>query len=111
MGTIAGKSPDQKSRPVFGPCSRNVSNPSIPMPNPHTRNLSAPSTGASQILLTFPQAAAELAISRRTLARLVSRGEFPPALKIGRSSRIDRADLAAYLDKLRRARGDKLGTS
>jgi excisionase family DNA binding protein len=52
-----------------------------------------------------------MAISRRTLTRLINRGEFPPPLKIGRSSRIDPNDLAAYLEQLRRVRGEKLGTS
>ncbi len=36
---------------------------------------------------------------------------FPPPLKIGRSSRVSREDISNYLEQLRRARGDKLGTS
>ena len=62
-------------------------------------------------LLTLPDAASRLSISKRTLERLISAGDFPSPLKIGRSSRIASRDLAAYLEKLRRARGDQLGTS
>lgn len=62
-------------------------------------------------LLTLPHAAAKLAISRRSLERLIARGEFPPPLKLGRASRVHRSDLANYLEQLRRARGEKIGTS
>ena len=81
------------------------------MSNSHVSVLSTPSQASLTALLTFEQAADELSVSRRTLARLVSRGEFPPPLKIGRSSRIHPDDLAAYLEKLRHARGEKFGTS
>ncbi len=64
-----------------------------------------------QPLLTLPQAANGLSVSRRTLERLISAGTFPPPLKIGRSSRIRCEDLAAYLEKLCLDRGTKLGHS
>lgn len=64
-----------------------------------------------RLLLTKNQAAASLAISKRTLDRLISAGTFPPPMKIGRASRVARADIARYLEQLRRERGDKLGTS
>lgn len=57
------------------------------------------------------QAASSLSISKRTLDRLIAAGSFPPPLKIGRASRVSPADIAAYLERLRRDRGDKLGTS
>jgi excisionase family DNA binding protein len=72
----------------------------------------AHATGAGdRLLFTVEQAARSLAISKRTLSRLIAGGVFPPPLKIGRSSRVAREDIAAYLEQLRRARGDKLGTS
>ncbi len=62
-------------------------------------------------LLTLPEAAGRLSISKRTLERLISAGDFPPPLKIGRSSRVATRDLASFLEKLCRERGDKPGTS
>lgn len=64
-----------------------------------------------RLLVTLDQAADSMAISKRTLSRLIAGGAFPPPLKIGRASRIDRKDIAIYLEQLRRARGDKLGNS
>ena len=65
----------------------------------------------SRLLLTLPQAAHELSISKRTLERLISAGIFPTPVKIGRSSRILREDLTAYLEKLCLERGAKPGRS
>jgi len=79
-------------------------NPSFPVS-------SSSINSAGGMLLTLNQAALELAISRRTLSRLIVNGTFPSPLKIGRASRISREDLAAFLEKLCRERGDKLGTS
>jgi prophage regulatory protein len=62
-------------------------------------------------LLTLPQIATNLAISRRTLERLIAAGEFPAPVKIGRSSRVPQADLAAYLEKICVERGAKPGAS
>lgn len=62
-------------------------------------------------LLTLQQTAHSLAISKRTLDRLIANGSFPPPLKIGRSSRVAREDLAGYLEQLRRQRGEKIGPS
>lgn len=62
-------------------------------------------------LLTLPSAAQRLSISKRTLERLISGGAFPPPVKIGRSSRVPRSDLARYLDQLCRERGDKIDAS
>ena len=57
------------------------------------------------ILLTLPQAARELAISKRTLERLIAAGTFPCPLKIGRSARVPSADIAQYLQGLLAQRG------
>ena len=70
-----------------------------------------PSIFETDRLLTLPEAAGRLAISKRTLERLISAGDFPPPLKIGRSSRVASRDIAHYLENLRRARDDKIGAS
>ncbi len=62
-------------------------------------------------LLTLQQTARSLAISKRTLDRLIAGGSFPAPLKIGRSSRVSRVDIAGYLEQLRRQRGDRIGQS
>lgn len=64
-----------------------------------------------RLLVTLKQASAALSISKRTLDRLIAGGSFPPPLKIGRASRVSLVDIASYLERLRQARGDKLGTS
>lgn len=55
-------------------------------------------------LLTLEQAAGILAISKRTLERLISGGEFPRPLKIGRSSRVTSEDVDGYLERLQQLR-------
>ena len=62
-------------------------------------------------LLTLPQAAGTLAISKRTLERLIARGVFPRPVKIGRASRVSHSDIESFLEQLHRQRGDKVGTS
>lgn len=80
-------------------------------PRPPVPPLSASADAEGRLLLTLNQAALALAISKRTLERLIAGGAFPVPLKIGRSSRIPCEDLADYLEQLRRQRGDKVGTS
>ncbi len=55
-------------------------------------------------LLKVEQAAHLLAISKRTLERLIAVGDFPAPLKIGRASRIAQEDVDAFLGKLRNQR-------
>ncbi|MBA3848890.1 MAG: hypothetical protein C0502_02710 [Opitutus sp.] len=57
-----------------------------------------------QLLLTLKQAAQRLAISRRTLERLIASGDFPAPLKIGRASRVPVGDVNAYQTRLIEAR-------
>lgn len=52
------------------------------------------------LLITLEQAAQRLAISRRTLERLISAGEFPAPLKLGRASRIAVQDVEAFFAQL-----------
>lgn len=77
-----------------------LASPPSPLPQPDDRDL-----------FSMSGAARKLSLSRRTLERLISRGDFPAPVKIGRSSRVMREDISNYLEQLRRTRGDKLGTS
>ena len=83
-----------------------IHSPRLPVPPP-----SASTDPEGRLLLTLNQTALALAISKRTLERLIAGGVFPVPLKIGRSSRVPRDDIASYLEQLRRQRGDKVGTS
>jgi excisionase family DNA binding protein len=74
-------------------------------------NHPAPAANDECDLFTLPRAAQKLSISKRTLERLIARGIFPAPVKIGRSSRVLRNDIRAYLDRLCRERGDKIGAS
>ena len=56
------------------------------------------------ILITLEQAAQRLAISRRTLERLIAAGEFPSPLKLGRASRLAVEDIDTYCTQLRSRR-------
>jgi len=51
-------------------------------------------------LLTPQEVADRLKISLRHVYNLVSAGDLPPPLKVGRLSRWREADLASYLDSL-----------
>lgn len=62
-----------------------------------------PDTAPGALLMTPPQAAKQLAVSVRTLYSLFSAGKIKP-LKIGRSTRISAADLAAYVESLSAAK-------
>lgn len=83
----------------------------IPSSRPQALSSSAPTGGEGRLLITLNQAALALSISKRTLERLIAAGTFPLPLKIGRSSRVPCEDIVAYLEQLRRQRGDKVGTS
>ena len=74
-------------------------------------NTTPPSDSAPPALLTLNATARSLSISKRSLERLIAAGTFPVPVKIGRSSRVPREDIAAYLERLFVARGDKRGTS
>lgn len=56
-------------------------------------------------LLTMKQAAQRLAICRRTLERLIARGEFPQPVKIGGAVRIPVGDVQSFLGRLLAERG------
>ena len=49
-------------------------------------------------------AAARLAVSTRTLYRLVALGELAAPVKVGRASRIPASDLDRYIERLKRKR-------
>lgn len=62
--------------------------------------MSSPEIAEVNHLLTLPQAARRLTISRRTLERLIADGQFPHPVKINRSSRVLLSDLESYVSKL-----------
>lgn len=66
--------------------------------------MSTSTAAAPDQLITLAEAAQRLAISKRTLERLIASRQFPAPLKIGRSSRISTEDVATYLAKLRQRR-------
>jgi excisionase family DNA binding protein len=56
-------------------------------------------------LLTFAEAARRIGISVRQVYRLIHRGDLPPAVKVGRAARIPESEVAAYIENLKRRRG------
>ena len=73
----------------------------------HELLMSSVVSSEASCLVTLKQAAQRLGICRRTLERLIARGEFPSPLKIGRSSRVAVADVEAYVAQLMDARGER----
>lgn len=67
---------------------------------------STPDPFRSLRLLTLGAAADLLAISKRTLQRLINAGEFPRPVKVGATSRIRIEDLERYIERLRRKAGN-----
>lgn len=55
-------------------------------------------------LLSVAAAAARLDISRRGLYRLIAARQLPPPIKVGGSTKLCVADLAAYLERLKSER-------
>lgn len=62
----------------------------------------------STLLLTPEQAAAELQIARRRIFEMIADGTLP-SVKIGKSRRIERTDLEAYVKSLKS--GQKLAAT
>ena len=56
-------------------------------------------TEGDRLLLTADEAARSLAISKRTLWRLVSAGQLPAPLHIGRAARWRRDEIVAAVDQ------------
>lgn len=70
--------------------------------------MSRPSTNESKELsrmLTLDDVAALLAVSRRTIERLIACGELPRPVKIGASSRMPEEDIHRYIERQLRKRG------
>ncbi len=84
---------------------------SVLSPSFKSSSPASPPASDHRDLLTLPSAAQRLSISKRTLERLIASGAFPSPVKIGRSSRVPRSDLARYLDQLCRERGDEIDAS
>lgn len=56
-------------------------------------------------LLTLPEVRAVVSLSSATLYRMIERGDFPPPLKIGRSSRWLASEIHAFVEAQKAARG------
>lgn len=56
-------------------------------------------------MLTLDDVAALLAVSRRTIERLIAAGDLPKQVKIGASSRMPEADVHRYIERQLRKRG------
>ena len=52
-------------------------------------------------LIPLDSAADRLSISLRKLYRLISEGELPQPIKVGRASRLFESDIQTYLDRLK----------
>ncbi len=63
-------------------------------------NLNAGAVLEAPLLMTLGQAAQRLAISRRTLERLIAAGAFPAPLKLGRASRMAARDVDTFCAQL-----------
>ena len=53
-------------------------------------------------LVSLSAAADVLAVSKRTLQRLIAAGEFPAPVKVGAASRVRVADLERYVERQQR---------
>lgn len=71
----------------------------------HEITVSSVPVGEPSQLLTVPQAAQRLGVCRRTLERLVSRGEFPRPLRVGGAVRVPLSDVQAFVASLVAQRG------
>ncbi len=56
-------------------------------------------------LVPLREAAEVLGVSKRTLHRLVARGELAPFVHVGASSRVAASELAAFIERAKRERG------
>lgn len=56
------------------------------------------------VLLSSQEVARQLAVHESTVVRLLHRGEFPNAFKVGRAWKIPQTDLEAYVEKQWRER-------
>lgn len=56
-------------------------------------------------LVSLAAAAEFLAISKRTLQRLIAAGNFPAPIKVGSASRVRVADIECYIERQRRKAG------
>lgn len=55
-------------------------------------------------LLTLDQAAAQLAVSRRTLYRMMAAEEFPRPIRVGGSRRVSQSELIEFLARAKQRR-------
>jgi len=63
--------------------------------------------GAGEQLFSLTEVAESFGVSRRSVNRLIARGDLPKPLKVGGASRLSSSDVADYVDKLRARRVDE----
>lgn len=68
--------------------------------------MNATKTPIVEKLLTYRETAIRLGVTERTIFSMVDRGELP-AVRFGRSVRVDPADLRRFIDKAKRRPVDK----
>lgn len=56
-------------------------------------------------LVSLTHAAELLAVSKRTLQRLIAAGEFPAPVKVGANSRLRVEDIVSYIERQQRKAG------
>jgi len=56
-------------------------------------------------LVTLDSVADALAVSKRTLQRLIQAGEFPAPIKVGATTRVRLADVERYIERQQRKGG------
>lgn len=66
--------------------------------NPWAASMSPKSENPDTLLLTYDEAARLLRVCKRTVERLVGRGELP-VVRVGRMPRISRAALMQWLER------------
>lgn len=57
-------------------------------------------------MLTLDSVAELLSVTKRTVYRLVAKGELPKPIKVGHSVRLCVSDVQAYFERLKQQRGE-----
>jgi excisionase family DNA binding protein len=70
----------------------------------HTKTLNGDAPAHPEQLLTLEQAASQLAVSKRTLYRMIASGEFPRPIRVGGSCRVSQIELVEFLDRAKKRR-------
>lgn len=66
--------------------------------------LKVPDQREPEILLPLSRVAEQLAVSVRTIHRLIAGGELPRPVKVGSQSRLPASEVHGYIERLKRGR-------